>query len=226
MKPTVAVFGPGKVGAVLAALLVEAGFEVRVIGSHRAVGLGNYLDVVAPGAVAVTASEGAAADIVLVAVPFHRLDELPWSEFTGRIVVDATNYWPAAHGLLDTVERSPLSTSELVAARNPAMHLVKSLNHLGYHELEEDHCPAGSPMRRAIAVAGDQPAARAAVARLIDAIGFDPVDIGPLAAGRVLEPGHPLFGRELTAEELRRECGPTRLPTDPQVPGPTARTEG
>lgn len=210
MKPTIAVFGAGKVGSVLARLCVEAGYEVRVVGSQRAIGLGNYLDVVAPGSIAVDATVGAQADVALIAVPFHRLDDLPWAAFSGRIVVDATNYWPAAHGLLDSVERSTLSTSELLAARNPRMLVVKSLNHLGYHELEEDHCPAGTPLRRAIAVAGDDVRARATVAQLIEDIGFDAVEIGQLAAGRVLEPGHPVFGRELTGDELRRECAATR----------------
>ena len=79
---------------------------------------------------------------------------------------------------------------------------MKSLNHLGYHDMEDDAMAPGSPLRRAIAVVGDDPDARAVLAEIIDAIGFDAVDGGPLANGRVLEPGHPAFGRELSAEEL------------------------
>jgi predicted dinucleotide-binding enzyme len=49
---------------------------------------------------------------------------------------------------------------------------------------------------------GDDRGARSAVARLIDDLGFDAVDGGALANGRALEPGHPAFGRELSASEL------------------------
>ena len=90
----------------------------------------------------------------------------------------------------------------LVSVVAPGARVVKSLNHLGYHEMEDDAMPAGSPLRRALAVVGDDPGARAMVARVIDDLGFDAVDGGALANGRALEPGHPAFGRELSAAEL------------------------
>jgi predicted dinucleotide-binding enzyme len=49
---------------------------------------------------------------------------------------------------------------------------------------------------------GDDPGTRGVIARLIDDLGFDAVDGGALANGRALEPGHPAFGRELSASEL------------------------
>ncbi|MFH5823623.1 hypothetical protein [Georgenia sp. AZ-5] len=75
----------------------------------------------------------------------------------------------------------------------PGARLVKSLNHIGYHELETDHSPAGTPGRRALAVAGDDDAARAAVTGLVERLGYDAVDAGPLAAGAALEPGTEIF---------------------------------
>ena len=84
----------------------------------------------------------------------------------------------------------------------PRARVVKSLNHLGYHEMEDDSMAAGSPLRRALAVVGDDADARAVVAEIIDELGFDPVDGGELRHGVALEPGHPAFGRELSAGEL------------------------
>ncbi|HEX6365477.1 MAG TPA: NADP oxidoreductase, partial [Agromyces sp.] len=81
-------------------------------------------------------------------------------------------------------------------------------NHLGYHEMEDDSMDPGSPLRRALAVVGDDEAARGVIARIIDDIGFDAVDGGPLVNGRALEPGHPAFGRELSASELAALLAP------------------
>ena len=61
-----------------------------------------------------------------------------------------------------------------------------------------------SPERRAAGVAGDDPAAVATIAGLVDAIGYDPVRLGSLRAGRVLQPGGPAFGVVLTPTEFEQ----------------------
>ena len=82
--------------------------------------------------------------------------------------------------------------------------MVKALNHIGYHELEEWARPAGAPDRRAAGVAGDDPAAVATIGRLVDRIGYDPVRLETLRAGRALEPGGPVFGVVLPLDEFER----------------------
>jgi hypothetical protein len=57
---------------------------------------------------------------------------------------------------------------------------------------------------RAAGVAGDDPAAVATIAGLVDRIGYDPVRLGSLRAGRVLEPGGPVFGVVLPLDEFER----------------------
>ena len=146
-------------------------------------------------------------------MPFSKAGTVPWDDFDGRIVVDAMNYWPPVDGNIAEIDADPRTTSEINAARNPRARVVKSLNHLGYHEMEDDSMDPGSPLRRALAVVGDDAGARAVVAAIIDAIGFDPVDGGALAHGRALEPGHPAFGRELSAGELAPRRAHPRLAT-------------
>jgi predicted dinucleotide-binding enzyme len=199
----IGIFGAGKVGTALARLLVSAGYDVALTGSPRQTALDLLVSVVAPGArVADPRGLVDEADVIIVAVPFGKSGSVPWESFDDKLVVDATNYWPPIDGRIPAIDDDPRSTSEIHAARNPRARVVKSLNHLGYHEMEDDSMPAGSPLRRALAVVGDDAAARAVVARLIDDLGFDAVDGGALVNGRALEPGHPAFGRELSASEL------------------------
>ncbi|GAA2045568.1 NADPH-dependent F420 reductase [Agromyces tropicus] len=204
-RPVIGIFGAGKVGTALARLLVDAGYEVALSGSPRQTALDLLVSVVAPGARVRTPEELVReADVVVVAVPFGKAASVPWDAFDGKVVVDATNYWPPVDGHIAEIDADERTTSEVHAALNPDARVVKSLNHLGYHDMEDDPMPAGSPLRRALAVVGDDAEARATVARIIDDLGFDPVDGGALANGRALEPGHPAFGRELSAAELER----------------------
>ncbi|QTV80740.1 hypothetical protein [Microbacterium sp. NIBRBAC000506063] len=48
-------------------------------------------------------------------------------------------------------------------------------------------------------MAGDDPVAVGLVAELVDRIGYDPVRLDSLAAGRALQPGGPVFGARLSA---------------------------
>jgi 8-hydroxy-5-deazaflavin:NADPH oxidoreductase len=204
-RPAIGIFGAGKVGTALARLLVDAGYPVALTGSPRQTALELLVSVVAPGArVAAAERLVAESDVIVVAVPFGKAPTVPWDAFDGKVVVDATNYWPPVDGHIAEIDADERTTSEIHAALNPEALVVKSLNHLGYHDMEDDPMPSGSPLRRALAVVGDDADARATIARIIDDLGFDPVDGGALANGRALEPGHPAFGRELSAAELER----------------------
>jgi predicted dinucleotide-binding enzyme len=81
--------------------------------------------------------------------------------------------------------------------------VVKAFNHMGYNNLEDEARSADAPARKALAIAGDDPADVAVVAAPVDALGFDPVPAGPLAEGVRLEPGTELFGANENAAEVR-----------------------
>jgi 8-hydroxy-5-deazaflavin:NADPH oxidoreductase len=201
---TVGIVGAGKVGSAVGRLALAAGHRVHYLASPRQDDLQFLLDITVPGAVAVRSGHELAgeADLIVLAVPFNRSIELDYDHFDGHVVIDAMNYWSAIDGDDTAAENATAGTSTLIAARNPRARWVKSLNHLGYHDMEAALEIGAESSARAIGVASDDEVAKALAARFISSLGLDPVDAGSLADGRRLQTGTPLFGRELTRDEF------------------------
>jgi predicted dinucleotide-binding enzyme len=199
------IVGAGKLGTTLARAAVEAGYDVAISGSGPAGDIDLTVDVLAPGARASTTDEVVRhADMVVLAVPMHRFRELPSDLFAGKILVDATNYWQPVDGDDPELTTAADGTSRIVKERFPSARVVKSLNQLGYHQLEENRRSEGARDRIAIGAAGDDRAAVDRVMRLIDRLGFDPVDAGPLKKGLALEPDGSPIAPIYSAQQLSK----------------------
>jgi 8-hydroxy-5-deazaflavin:NADPH oxidoreductase len=218
-NPVIGIIGAGKSGTAIARLALGAGYPVMIAASGSADQTAMMTDIVTPGAVASTVAQIVdGADMVLLAVPLRRFPDLPLQQLAHHVVVDAMNYWPPIDGILPAYENTDHPSSVLVRdALPPTVRLVKTFNHLGYHQLEDLPRPRGAADRAALAICGDDPAAVAAVCALVDRLGFDPVPAGDLAASQALQPESAIFGIHLDAASMRR-----RLAEEQQQPDQAA----
>ena len=200
--------GAGSIGGTLARLFGAAGYRVLLSNSRGPETLVDLVSSVGGSARAVTRDEAMeASDIVVVSIPLRAYAEVPVPAVAGKIVLDTNNYYPDRDGHFAELDDDRTTSSELLANHLPEARVVKAFNTIYYVHLAEQGLPAGAPGRRALPIAGDDPAAKAVVGALIDVIGFDVVDAGPLAAGRDLQPGHPAYGAEMQAAELAATLG-------------------
>lgn len=198
----VAIVGSGDLARVLAYRLTAVGHDVVLTDLPD----GKELAEAAAATGAPTASiEDAvgSSDIVILAIPFWRYRELPAAAFEGKVVVDATDYYPDRDGDMSELGGTRVSTSEILAQHLDGAQVVKTLNASGLLAL-----PAVGPLAHdvtpvAIPVAGDSPQAKGVVTDLLVDLGFDPVDVGSLRDSWRMQPGMPAFGLVTDASGLR-----------------------
>ena len=130
-------------------------------------------------------------------------------------MIDSSNVPSAASDrhIADLVQREATTTSELGSqAHLPASKVVKAFNHIYAAELTTHGQPAGSPDRRALAIAGDDAHAKTEVAALLDQFGFDTVDVASLGESWRIQRDTPGYGPRRTAETLRRDLAAAKRP--------------
>jgi predicted dinucleotide-binding enzyme len=201
-----AVFGVGRVGAAVARTAIEAGYDVSVAGSGGPDDIALLAEIVIPGARPLSAGDAArAADVVVLAVPLHKYRSIDPEVLKGKIVIDAMNHWAPVDGVIAEFDADQRGTSEIVADYFEGARIVKTLNHIGYHDLEDQARRGSEEGRRALAFATDHADAADVTRELIDRFGFDSVWSGPLATGVAFEPATAIFEGAFDRGELRRQ---------------------
>src|SRR4051812_890954 len=210
---TIGLIGAGNIGSQLARLAVKNGYNVVISNSRGPATLADLVAELGSQAGAATAQEAAqAGGIVVVTVPLKSLGDVPVAPLAGKIVIDTLNYYPERDGHIADLDREKTTTSEMVQQHLPTSHVVKAFNHIYAAELTTHGQPAGSPNRRALAIAGNDPAAKKAVAALLDQFGFDTVDLGPLSESWRIQRDTPGYGPRRTADELRGDLAEAKRP--------------
>lgn len=198
----IGILGAGRVGTAVARQAVRAGHSVKIATGRPASEIKLLTEVIVPGATAVDRDQLRGSDLIVVAVPLHKYRSIDTSVLQGHVVIDTMNYWAPVDGVMEEFEDGR-STSEVIAEFLGEVRAVKTLNHIGYGDIEVDSHPAGAPNRRALAVAGDDAQVKAVVSAFVDSLGYDAVDAGPLSAGKTFENGTEIFNGRHTAEQMR-----------------------
>jgi predicted dinucleotide-binding enzyme len=214
----IGIIGSGHIGSALAHRFGAAGHEVSIANSR---GPASLADLAADtGARAVTAQEAARGnDLVVVTIPLHRIPDLPTDLFARApadlIVIDTSNYYPRERdGRIDAIETG-LTESGWVQ-QHLGRPVIKAFNTILAEHLLEKNKPAGAPDRIALAVAGDDPSAKAAVMKLIDGIGFDTVDAGTIAESWRQQPGSPGYLKDYDVVGVERALAEASAERTPQ----------
>jgi 8-hydroxy-5-deazaflavin:NADPH oxidoreductase len=181
---TLGLIGSGNIGSTVAKLAVDAGISVVLSNSRGPETLADLVAELGPLARAGTAEEAAAAgDIVVVTIPLKAYRQVPVEPLRGKVVIDTDNYYPQRDGSIAELDDESTTTSELLQAHLPDSHVVKAFNNIFFKFLATLGRPSGSPERSVLAIAGDDADAKRRVTELLDQLGYDAYDAGPLAEG-------------------------------------------
>jgi predicted dinucleotide-binding enzyme len=193
---TVGFIGSGHIGGTVARLATAAGYDVVLSNSRGPETLKELVAELGPRARAATAAEaGAAGDLVVVSIPLGAYRAVPVEPLAGKVVIDTNNYYPQRDGDIPELDDGSTTSSELLQQHLSTDTVVKVFNNIFFKHLASLARPTGASDRSVLAIAGDNPGAKAAVAAFLDAIGYDAVDAGPLGAGgRSFQPDTPAYG--------------------------------
>ncbi|MDW9502271.1 3-hydroxyisobutyrate dehydrogenase [Sinorhizobium meliloti] len=204
----IGIIGTGLIGANLARKWVAAGHSVRIANDFDPSALDNLASETRAQAVPV-AHVVKDVEVIVTTIPLHAIPSLPGDLFDAVpddvILVDTSNYFPARDRTIPAIEEGMVESQWV--AQQIGRPVIKAFNNqLAYTQAHEGK-PAGTPGRIAMSVYGDDAGAKMTVVGLINDLGFDGIDAGPLAESWRQQPGTPAYCTELTAPELREALG-------------------
>ena len=180
----IAVVGAGSVGATVGQAWIERGEDV--IWGVRNPADSKYAAL--PRERVKTAADAAkGAEVVVTATPWSAAQAAIKSlgSLAGKIVIDCMNPLAIRNGRLALDRGFDTSGAEALARWVPGARIVKTLNQVGAEMMENNSV---LPHRPVMFMAGDDPAAKSAVAALLTDLGFEALDAGDLTKARLLEP--------------------------------------
>ena len=213
----IGIIGAGNIGGTLVRRLTALGHRVKVANSRGPDSLAGLARET--GAQAVTVPDAVrGADLVVVTIPLKNVPRLPaglFAEVPAHVpVVDTCNYYPRQRdGRIAPIEAG--MTESRFVSQQLGRPVVKAFNNIYAGHLMGSGKPKGSAGRIALPVAGDDAAAKAMVMKLVDELGFDPVDAGGLDESWRQQPGSPVYAADRDADGVRRglaEAKPERGP--------------
>ena len=191
---TIGILGSGHVGTSLARAAIAHGYDVVLSNTGGPASLTALVGELGPRASAAKPAEAAAAgDFAIVASPLTGVDQVPVAPLAGKVVIATINYFPQRFGRVPAIDDGSTTAPGLLQAHLPDSYVVRAFSMLDAADMSGDGHVKGDPKRRALALAGDDAAAKDLVGRLYDQFGFDSLDIGGLSESWRIEAGQPAF---------------------------------
>jgi hypothetical protein len=210
---TIGIIGSGNVGSNLARAAIVHGYDVVLSNSQGPESLAGLVSDLGPHARAATPAEAAGAgDFAIVAIPLTAIDQVPVEPLAGKVVIATINYFPGRLGHVAEIDNGTTTAAGLLQAHLPASKVVRAFSMINAADMSGDGHPEGDPKRRALALAGDDPAAKQLVAGLYNEFGFDAVDIGGLAESWRVDAGQPAFVTRQNVAELKANVAKAKRP--------------
>ena len=208
---TIGIIGSGHVGSNIARAAIAHGYAVVLSNSQPPDTLSDLVSELGAQATAATPAEAAArGDFAVVAIPITAVGQVPVEPLAGKVVIATINYFPQRDGHIAGIDDGSVTVPGVLQAHLPASRVVRAFSMINAAEMSGDGHPKGDPKRRALALAGDDPAAKQLVTGLYDEFGFDAVDIGGLAESWRLDPGQPAFVTRQNVAELSENVAKAR----------------
>jgi 8-hydroxy-5-deazaflavin:NADPH oxidoreductase len=202
----IGIIGAGNIGGALARRFTELAHEVSIANSR---GPETLREVEAEtGARPVTVHEATRdKDVVVVTIPEKNVSLLPEDLFDGVgdevVVIDTGNYYPRHRdGRIDALEDG--MPESIWVSQQLGRPVIKAFNNIYANHLRDRGQSPGAPGRIALPVAGDDQAAKSTVMRLVEDLGFDAVDAGPLEESWRQQPGTPVYAADHDADGVRQ----------------------
>jgi len=217
---TLGIIGSGNIGSAVARLAVAADMNVVIANSRGPESLQDLVAELGPLAKAGTVEEAAnAGDAVVLSIPLKAVKDLPEGLLAGKLVLDTSNYYPSRDGRIQELDDSTVTTSEMVRDQLGADQYVKVFNNILAAHIPALARPSGAADRSALPIAGDDAAAKAEAAAIIDQLGYDTVDGGTLAESWRFEPDSSGYTRIYCADpnvpdEKLMDAEPATTPAD------------
>lgn len=203
----IGIIGTGRIGGALAEHWARAGHRLMISSRHPeqlkplARRLGPQVTVGTP--------EQAAAfgEVVLISVPYGALPQVGrdhGAALRGKVVLETGNPFPDRDGEMAAAARAK-GTGVASAEYLPGVRLVRAFTSVPHTAVLNDAHRSG--VRIGVPLAADDAEALKLAERLVRDAGFDPVAVGGLARAKDFDVGSPVFGRAMTARELRQALG-------------------
>lgn len=183
----IAIIGTGNIGGAIAQGLKNTGHAVTLGARDPDAPAMITLASRAGAAVATPAEAAAAAEVIILALPWNVAEAVVGAlgDLSGRIVVDCMNPLGRTPDGLALTPGHTSSGGEIVQGWLPFARVVKTLNQAGAEMMADN---TSLPHRPVMFMAGNDDAAKGAVAQLLTDLGFDPLDAGDITRSRLLEP--------------------------------------